>query len=84
MLPDPAVISIFWAFLFLFVLIAIFGNTASMIQLCRSGWPRTWPGVCYANIGGVNINDPDCNVTVGVMLGIRLFFSGLGHARDLN
>ncbi len=51
-----------------------------MIRLCRSGWV----GIHYANVGGVNINDPDCNVTVGVVLGFILFFSGLFHARGLH
>ncbi len=46
-------------------------------------WPRTWAGICYANVGGVNINDPDCKVRVGVMLGFA-FFSGILHARDLH
>ncbi len=40
-------------------------------------------GLVYANVGGVTISDPDCNVTVGVVL-IRLFFSGLLHSRDLH
>ncbi len=44
-----------------------------MIRLSRSGWPRTWAGIRYANVGGININDPDCNVTVGVMLGFASF-----------
>ncbi len=35
------------------------------------------------NVGGVNINDPDCNVTVGVMLRVT-FFSGLLHAQYLH
>ncbi len=44
-----------------------------MIRLCRSGWPRTWVGIRYANVWGVNINDPECNITVSVMLGFTSF-----------
>ncbi len=32
----------------------------------------------------VTISDPDCNVTVGVMFLICLFFSGLFYSRDLH
>ncbi len=34
---------------------------------------RTWAGIRYANVGGMNINDPNCNVTVSVMLGFAYF-----------
>ncbi len=55
-----------------------------MIWLCRSGWPRTWAGICYANVGGVNINDPDYNVTVGVMLGFASFSVVCFYSRVLH
>ncbi len=38
-------------------------------------------GRVYANVGGVTISDPDCNVTDGVMF---WFASGILHSRDLH
>ncbi len=41
-------------------------------------------GRVYANVGGVHISDPDCNVRSQCYVLIRLFFSGLLHSRDLH
>ncbi len=41
-------------------------------------------GRVYANIGGVAIRDPDCNVTVGVMFWFVYFSVVFCNARDLH
>ncbi len=41
-------------------------------------------GWVYANVGGIHISDPDCNVNSRCYVLIRLFFSGLLHLRDLH
>ncbi len=72
MVNDIFILSYILVYLYLsgfVVLIVISGNTVSMIWLCSSGWV----GIRYANVGGVNINDPDCNVTVCVVLGFASF-----------
>ncbi len=38
----------------------------------------------YANIGGVTISDPDCNVTVGVMFWFAYFLVVFFYSRDLH
>ncbi len=40
-------------------------------------------GQVYANVGGINISDPDCNISRCYVL-IRIFFSGILHSRDLH
>ncbi len=48
------------------------------------GWSRTWAGIRYANVGCVTISDPNCHITVGVMLGFALIFSVFFYSQDLN
>ncbi len=42
-------------------------NTCRISDGSAGGWPRTWAGIYYANVGGVTISDPDCYATVCVM-----------------
>ncbi len=48
-------------------------NTCRTSDGSACSWPRTWAGIRYANVGGVTISDPDCFITVGVMLGFAYF-----------
>ncbi len=76
---QPGTLHLFpWSAIFAVVLACFFTIPAEllMIRLCRFGW---WlvagleHGRVFANVEGVTVSDPNCNVTVGVMFWFAYF-----------